>query len=92
MPSTKELVGAEVSKVRLLAVPDALFADSVTAEFTLDPENVNVDGLLASITNAGMVDPAPSAGTWEDNESSMATDTAAKALFFTKTPMSTQRL
>ena len=58
VPKIKELVTVEFSKVRLVAVPETLFADSVIEEFTALPVNEKDVGLLTSMTKAGAVDPA----------------------------------
>jgi hypothetical protein len=41
-----------------LAVPEALFADSVIDEFTVVPEYEKVEVLFASIAKTGTVEPA----------------------------------
>jgi len=64
--NTKALVIEPASYVRLFAVPEMLLADSVTAEFTVDPVYENVEELFASITKTGIVEPAAVDGASED--------------------------
>jgi hypothetical protein len=65
-PNIKELVIEPASYVRLFAVPEMLLADSVTAEFTVDPVYENVEELFASMTKTGIVEPAATKGVSEE--------------------------